>query len=172
VDIVGLREFSRETFDWDFKIGAVKFIRVLAPSLLVQQFLDRYVSLKSNHDDLDLKEKEESALVRAISSKRAHFSTDATPELRISFVPANIVKLDLDKEPEEEVEGFGRSGIALNSDDEFDEAEELDAEQPKSSSARKPFDPLEPELVLVPVTLAKLGIPLTVEDWEGRQRLK
>jgi Holliday junction resolvase YEN1 len=173
VDIVGLREFSRETFDWDFKIGAVKFIRVLAPSLLVQQFLERYVSPESHHDDLNLKEKEESALVRAISSKRAHFSTDATPELRISFVPANIVKLDLDREPEEEVEAFGRSGIALNSDDEFDEeAEELDAEQPKSSSVRKPFDPLQPELIWIPETLAKLGIPLAVEDWEGKQRLK
>ncbi|KAH6851293.1 hypothetical protein B0I37DRAFT_373715 [Chaetomium sp. MPI-CAGE-AT-0009] len=173
VDVVGLREFTRETFDWTFKVGAVKLIRVLAPSLLVQQFLDRSMSADTHDDDLDLKQKEESALVKAISSKRAHFSTDATPEVRVSFVPANIVKLDLGKEPEEEVEAFGRSGIALNSDDEFDEeaGEELGSEQPKSS-ARKPFDPLQPELGWVPETLAKLGIPLTVEDWEGRQRLK
>ena len=170
-DIIGLREFTRETFDWTFRIGAVKLIRVLAPSLLVQRFLERFVSPKP--DDLDLKKKEESALVKAISSKRVHFSTDATPELRISFVPADIVKLDLDAEPEEQVEAYGRSGIALNSDDEFEEAaEEVDSEQPKSSSAGKQFDPFQPDLVWIPETVAKLGIPLTVEDWEGKQRTK
>lgn len=174
VDVVGLREFARETFDWAFKIGAVKFIRVLAPSLLIQRFLDRSGSIEGYDDGLDMKQEMESALVKAISSKRAHFSTDATPELRVSFIPAGIVKLDLDKEPEEEeVEGFGRSGIALNSDDDFDEesGEGLGNEQPKPS-VRKPFDPFQPELVWVPATLAKLGIPLTVEDWEGRQRMK
>ncbi|KAG7285576.1 hypothetical protein NEMBOFW57_010205 [Staphylotrichum longicolle] len=174
VDIIGLREFAGETFDWAFRNGAIKLIRVLAPSLLVQEFLERYVSPEGDDDDLDRKQKEELALVKAISSKRAHFSTDATPELRVSFVPANIVKLDLSTEPEEEVEAYGRSGIALNSDDEFDDeaAEELGDEQPKSSTARKPFDPFQPDLIWVPETVAKLGIPLTVEDWEGKQRLK
>ncbi|EAQ86992.1 hypothetical protein CHGG_08245 [Chaetomium globosum CBS 148.51] len=173
VDVVGLREFARETFDWEFKDGAVKLIRVLAPSFLVQQFLDRSKSTAADDGDVDMKRKKESALVKTISTKRAHFSTDATPELRLSIVPADIVKLDLSKEPEEEVEGFGRSGIALNSDDEFDEepGDELSSEQPKSS-VRKPFDPFQPELVWVPATLAKFGIPLTVEDWEGRQRRK
>jgi Holliday junction resolvase YEN1 len=173
VDVVGLREFTRETFDWNFRNGAVKLIRVLAPSLLVQEFLRRSGSAEG--DDLELKQRQESALVRAISNtnKRTHFSTDATPELRISFVPADIVKLDLAREPEEEVEAFGRSGIALNSDDEFDEeaAEELGDEQPKSSG-RKPFDPLQPDLVWIPETVAKLGVPLTVEDWEAKQRAK
>lgn len=174
VDVVGLREFTRETFDWAFRGGAVKLIRVLAPSLLVQQFLEKSVSPEVHHDNLDVQQKEESVLVKAISSRRAHFSTDATPELRLSFVPANVVKLNLDQEPEEEVEAFGRSGIALNSDDEFNEeaAEELGDEQPKSSSSRKPFDPLQPELIWIPETLAKLGVPLIVEDWEGKQRLK
>ena len=170
-DVVGLREFTRETFDWTFRIGAVKLIRVLAPNLLVQRFLERFVSPKP--DDLGLKQKHESALVKAISSKRVHFSTDATPELRISFVPTDIVKLDLDAEPEEQVEAYGRSGIALNSDDEFEEAvEEVDSEQPKSSSAGKQFDPFQPDLVWIPETVAKLGIPLTVEDWEGKQRTR
>jgi Holliday junction resolvase YEN1 len=173
VDVVGLREFARETFDWEFRNGAVKLIRVLAPSLLVQRFLDRSVSADNGHNDLALKQKEESALIKAISSKRVHFSTDATPELRVSFVPADIVKLDLSTEPEEEVEAFGRNGIALNSDDEFEEAaEELGGEQPKTGSGKKPFDPLQPDLVWIPETLAKLGVPLTVEDWEEKQRAK
>ncbi|GAB1313627.1 hypothetical protein MFIFM68171_03837 [Madurella fahalii] len=174
VDVVGLREFARETFDWTFRIGAVKFIRVLAPSLLVQQFLERHVAAEAHHDDLALKQVEEAALIRAISSKRTHLSTDATPELRISFIPADIVKLDLSAEPEEEVEAFGRSGLALNSDEECDEeaVDELGGEQPKTGSSKKPFDPLQPDLVWIPETVAKLGAPLTVEDWEGNRRLK
>lgn len=172
VDAVGLREFAGETFDWAFRNGAVKLIRVLAPSLLVQRFLDRSASADSQHDDLVLKQKQEEKLVKAISSKRAHFSTDATPELRVSFIPADIVKLDLGAEPEEEAEGFGRNGIALNSDDEFDEeAAELGDEQPKAGS-KKPFDPLQSDLAWIPEMLAKLGVPLTVEDWEGKQRMK
>ncbi|KXX81663.1 Flap endonuclease GEN 1 [Madurella mycetomatis] len=174
VDIVGLREFARETFDWTFRVGAVKFIRVLAPSLLVQKFLERHMSAEAQHDDLALKQEGEAALVRAISSKRRHFSTDTTPELRISFIPADIVNLDLSAEPEEEVEEFGRNGLALNSDDEFDgeAVDELDDEQPKTSSSKKPFDPLQPDLVWIPETVAKLGAPLTVEDWERDQRLR
>ncbi|KAL2135801.1 hypothetical protein VTI74DRAFT_6867 [Chaetomium olivicolor] len=173
VDVAGLRDFARETFDWDFRDGAVKLIRVLAPSLLVQRLLERYVSGKHHYDDLDLKQKEESALVQAISSRRAHFSTDATPELRMSFIPADIVKLNLGAEPVEDVEAFGRSGIALNSDEETDEdAEDLGGEQSKGLRSKKLFDPLQPDLVWIPETVAKLGVPLTVEDWEAKQRLK
>ncbi|KAK3303983.1 uncharacterized protein B0T15DRAFT_436098 [Chaetomium strumarium] len=172
VDVVGLREFTRETFDWAFRIGAVKLTRVLAPSLLVQEFLKRSDASQGCHEDPGIQQQEESALAKAISSKRAHFSTDATPELRVSFVPANIVGLDLDKEPEEEVEAFGRDGIALNSDDEFDEeAAELDG-QSKAGNVKKPFDPLQPDLVWVPETVARLGIPRTVEKWEAKQQVK
>jgi Holliday junction resolvase YEN1 len=170
VDTIGLRDFARETFDWTFRIGAIKLIRVLAPSLLVQCFLERCKTAE-RHDDLDLQQKEESALVKAISSRRTHFSTDATPELRISFIPADIVKLDLTAEPEEELQEFGRTGLALNSDDESEVAPDEPGGRPKTGP-KKPFDPLQPDSVWVPETLTKLGVPLTVEDWEGNQRTK
>ncbi|KAL2116318.1 hypothetical protein VTJ04DRAFT_8485 [Mycothermus thermophilus] len=174
VDILGLREFCRETFDWSYKNGAVKFIRVLASGLLVQRLVDRYQSAERESDDIELMEKQEAALVKGITGRRAHFSTDATPELRISFIPVDIVKLDLDSEPEEEeAEGYGRSGIALNSDDDFEGAADEEGGGDRGKvSAKKPFDPFQPELVWIPETLAKLGIPLTVEDWEAKQRAK
>lgn len=173
VDIVGLREFARQTFDWEFKIGAIKLIRVLAPSLLVQKLLERYELAEQHPDDVEIKQKEESALVKAITNKRAHSSTDATPELRVSFIPVDIVNLNLADEPEEVVEEFGRSGIALNSDDESDEEGAQDSANRKSTLGGKtPFDPFQPDLTWIPASLAKLGIPLTVEDWEGRQRTK
>ncbi|KAK3949417.1 hypothetical protein QBC32DRAFT_378746 [Pseudoneurospora amorphoporcata] len=170
VDVEGLRVFVRETFDWEYRTGAVKFIRVLAPSLLVQFLLQRSED-ENETDDLNRKEKEEAVLVKGIKSRRAHFSTDATPELRISYVPIEIVPVDLDAEPEEENEGFGRDGLALNSDDEFDAQDEPPSSTQGASSA-KPFDPLRPDLAWIPETVAKLGVPLTVEIWEEKQRAK
>ncbi|KAK0612828.1 PIN domain-like protein [Bombardia bombarda] len=168
VDVDGLRVFVRDTFDWAFRIGAVKYIRVLAPGLLVQFLLQRSAD--------EALRGEESALVRAISTKRAHPSTDATPELRISYIPNDIVKIDLNAELEEEVEGFGRSGIALNSEDEFeaDAGDELEdgSSQPSKSGGKKAFDPLQPELAWIPESVVKLGTPLTVEKWEEKQRAK
>lgn len=173
VDVEGLRVFVRETFDWDYRAGAVKFIRVLAPSLLVLSLLQRSKDMEEEDDtdDLDRKEREEAVLVKGIKSRRAHFSTDATPELRISYVPIEIVPLDLDAEPEEEAEGFGRGGLALNSDDDFD-AEDEPPSSTQGGTSAKPFDPLKPDLAWIPETVAKLGVPLTVELWEEKQRAK
>ncbi|KAK3344358.1 hypothetical protein B0T25DRAFT_616017 [Lasiosphaeria hispida] len=174
VDVTVLREFVRETFDWTYRIGAVKFVRVLAPSLLVHRLLEKSETPETYPDNLDLRLENESALIKAISSRRAHFSTDATPELRVSYIPADIVGLNLSAEPTEQVEAYGRNGLALNSDDEFDEevAEELDGEPSKTSGAKKKFDPLQSDLVWIPESVIKLGVPLVVSDWEEKQRAK
>ncbi|KAK0723216.1 hypothetical protein B0T26DRAFT_674815 [Lasiosphaeria miniovina] len=169
VDVIGLRKFVGETFDWNYRNGAVKLIRVLAPSLLVQILLDKYRLQEPRADDLDQQKRDEAAIVKAVSIRRTHFSTDATPELRISFIPADIVGLNLDAEPEEEVEGYGRSGIALNSDDEFDD----DAvESPESAGTKKTFDSLQLDLAWIPESIVKIGVPLTVEDWEEKLHSK
>lgn len=165
IDIAGLRAFTVETFDWTYKVGAIKFIRVLAPSLLVRALMD----LSRQHSDLDdpdTREEVESRVVRSIKSRRTHFSTDGTPELRMVHIPNDIVGVDLDAEEDEVTSTFGRSGLALNSDDEVEDQIE------ERSGPKKVFDPLQPDLAWVPETVAKLGVPLMVEDWEGQQRAK
>ncbi|KAK2607636.1 hypothetical protein N8I77_006299 [Diaporthe amygdali] len=166
VDVIGLRAFTAETFDWVCKIGAVKFIRVLAPGLLNQALMD-LSNQQLESDEPDLREQVEAKLVKSINIRRTHFSTDGTPELRISYVPNDVVGVDLDAEEDEVTSTYGRSGLALNSDDEVDgQAEEAEA------GPKKVFDPLQPDLVWVPETVAKLGVPLAVEDWEERRRAK
>ncbi|KAF2969855.1 hypothetical protein GQX73_g3658 [Xylaria multiplex] len=172
IDVQGLREFVRETFDWSYRIGAIKFIRVLAPCLLVRKLMQREAE-----DCISGKENEigavTSELVKSIKNGRAHFSTDATPELRISFIPASIVGYAFQEEPDEVIE-FGRDGLALNSDDEIEDlAEEVgDADSAAKSATRKPFNPTEVDLAWVPETIVKVGIPSMVEDWEEAQRAK
>lgn len=166
IDIAGLRAFTAETFDWVYKIGAVKFIRVLAPGLLNQALMDlSHRQLES--DDPDLRERVEAEVVKSINTRRNHFSTDGTPELRISYIPNDVVGVDLDAEEDEVTSTYGRSGLALNSDDEGDDQAEAAETGPK-----KVFDPLQPDLAWVPETVAKLGVPLAVEDWEAKQRAK
>ncbi|KAI1493029.1 hypothetical protein F5X96DRAFT_689830 [Biscogniauxia mediterranea] len=172
VDVVGLREFVQETFDWSYRIGAIKFIRVLAPALLVRKFMERGSRRDQESQDTETVEKEESELVKAITSRRAHFSTDATSELRISFIPTNIVGYDFQDEPDEVID-YGRDGLALNSDDEMENlADEEGGESAAKATSKKPFSPTETDLSWIPETVAKLGIPLMVEDWEEGQRAK
>ncbi|KAJ3568508.1 hypothetical protein NPX13_g6399 [Xylaria arbuscula] len=167
IDVQGLREFVRETFDWSYRIGAVKFIRVLAPCLLVRKIIqcpDRAPGQAGQ---------EPSALVKAISTRRTHFSTDATPEIRLSFIPSDIVGYNFQEEPDEVID-FGRDGLALNSDNEMEDiAEELgDADATSKSGPKKVFSPTEPVLLWIPETIARVGIPSMVDKWEETQRAK
>jgi holliday junction resolvase YEN1 len=169
-DVTGLREFVAETFDWTLRTGALKLVRVLAPGLLVRRLIERG-SLRPEKGSVERVEAAEGALVKEVFGRRSHFSTDATPELRVSYVPADIVGLDLKSEPQE-ILSFGRDGLALNSDDEGQMPHTTHSEiDSATSGAKKTFDPTVPDAVWIPETVAKLGVPLTVEDWEAA-RLK
>lgn len=170
LDIVGLREFVRETFDWEYQGGAIKFIRVLAPCLLVKKMMQLSSDREGQSGDVAHLELAESQLARAITNRREHVSTDSTPELRVSFTPTEIVGYSFEEEPEEEI-AFGRDGIALNSDDEFDGLGDEDGAAAKVGP-KKPFNPTEPDLSWIPETIVKIGLPLMVEDWEEAQRAK
>ncbi|KAB5585431.1 DNA repair endonuclease rad2 [Coniochaeta sp. 2T2.1] len=173
VDITGLREFVRETFEWTYREGAIKLVRVLAPSLLVQSLLGASTVDSDAAQDPDSEKAKEYTIVRGIASRRTHFSTDSMPELRVSYVPIDMVPLDLEAEPVEEVAAFGRDGLALNSDDEFDEeVAEVGEDSQTKKSKTKPFDPLAPNPVWIPESVVQLGVPLTLESWQEALRVK
>ncbi|KAI1178237.1 hypothetical protein F4777DRAFT_130909 [Nemania sp. FL0916] len=171
MDIQGLREFVRETFDWSYRIGAIKFIRVLAPCLLVRKLMQQHTTEPNDTSNNTNTTESGSELVGSITSRRAHFSTDATPELRISFIPTNIVGYDFQDEPDEVIE-FGRDGLALNSDGEMEDEEAGDLDSTTKPGARKPFSPTDADLLWLPEQIARMGIPSMVEAWEDKQRAK
>ncbi|OAQ92035.1 flap structure-specific endonuclease [Purpureocillium lilacinum] len=150
IQLEALREFTRETFDWDYKIGAVKFIRVLGQSLLVHNLSE---GATSPH-----------GWVKRISGRRQHFTTDATPELRLAYVPEEVVPIDLSKEVDEVV-ASGRDGLALNSDDDFG-ADNDPSGAVDSVRAPKVFDVTKPDLTWVLESVARRFIPDTVRSWE------
>lgn len=170
IDIPGLRAFVAQAFEWTHKPGAYKFIRGLAPALLVHKLRVRGNRRESGYGDILLTMMNEMALVRSICGKRTHMSTDGTPELRVVYHPNDIVALDLDVEEDSE-EDYDRDGLAPANDDDQIEAYAAD-EKSTSPSKRAPsaYDPTEPERIWIPHAIARAGIPLKVEDYEESLR--
>ncbi|KAF5024985.1 hypothetical protein F66182_2936 [Fusarium sp. NRRL 66182] len=137
-----LREFTREVFGWDYRGGAIKFIRVLSHAVLVNRLQG------SGHDHTDL--------VKGISGFRSHVASDMTPEVRIQHVPLQLVPIDLSQEADERIVQ-GRGGLALNSDEEVEDAENIEEDLAKSS--KKPFDPSERLGIWTVEALVRKSIP-------------
>lgn len=146
-----LREYTREEFGWDFRIGALKFIKVLATSQLSTKLL----------------RSEGAELVTRISSRREHFSADAEPELRLSYVPSEVVPIDLSQEVEENIP-HTRDALAVNAED--DEVAP-DVEDGPGSQPRV-FDPTKPEAVWFSEEFATRTIASIVTAWKEAEAEK
>ncbi|KAL8685438.1 MAG: hypothetical protein Q9218_007761, partial [Villophora microphyllina] len=164
LDLSGLRRFVSDAFEWKNLSGAKKFIRGLAPALLVDQFRRRYQSTHAD-GDLEAQEAEERTIVTAICDRRTHFITDAVPELRVAYTPIHIVGLDLGaEEPDLEVVEMSDSG-----DEGQDEAMRSRSRSPTKRAASK-YDPTQPEKIWILESYVKFGVPLMVENWEADMR--
>jgi Holliday junction resolvase YEN1 len=158
-----LRTFTAEAFDWTKLGGAKKFIRNLAPALLVREMRFRGQNGGVGAEEPEEVQEQEAKLVKAIHGKRTHKSTDDVTELRISFVPHNLVPIDLDaEEPDDD--------IPVDSGDEATEDDnDIAGEAPTSPSKKRApptYDPTQVEKIWLFETWAKVGIPLKVQDWE------
>ena len=89
-------------------------------------------------------------LVRSICGKRAHFTTDALPEIRVIFHPNDIVGLDM-KAGEDVTCDYGQDGLAPLLEDDQIEAYVSDDVTARSASLNKrvtpAYDPTQPERV-------------------------
>ncbi len=165
IDIPGLRLFAAEAFEWQNLSGAKKFVRGLAPALLIYRLRLRGESDLSDNDDLGIKTKEEEKIIASICGHRTHFVTDGTPELRVDYNPADIVGLDLENENPDDYQ--------FNPDS---DTENLPSDIESGSTARSPvkrpaYDPTKSEKIWILETYAKLGVPLMVETWEDSMRV-
>ncbi|KAL8763988.1 MAG: hypothetical protein Q9194_007208 [Teloschistes cf. exilis] len=160
-DVIGLRQFVADAFEWKNISGAKKFIRGLAPAMLVNRLCRRYGTVRAD-GDLESQEAEEKCLVTQILGRRTHFITDATPELRIAYIPIEVVDIDLEaEEPDVEmVENIG------DSESEVQDEELRSRSRSPSKRAASRYDPAQPEKIWLLETYVKFGVPLTVENWE------
>ena len=170
VKVPELRAFTAEAFEWLGLPGAKKFIRVVAPALLVQKLWRRSISDEADGDNIKMKAEHENRLIKSVHGKRSHFITDGMPELRILFLPSETVGLDLSKE---DTEAYLGMNLEDDSGSDVPEIAEVDEECPGSPSKRRgpsQFDPDKEQKMWIMETFAKLGVPLTVETWEEDMR--
>lgn len=174
VNVQGLRQFVAEAFDWTGKIGATKYIRTIAPALLSQKLRLRGSRRDSGYGDLILTAMNEMELVREICGKRTHISSDGIPEVRVVYRPLDIVRLDLEDEPDDSAD-YGRDGLApVLNDDQIEAYQSDDNGKSRSESplkrAASQYDPSQPDKEWIPETIVRLGVPLKLEDFEESQR--
>jgi Holliday junction resolvase YEN1 len=168
IDFPGLREWTHDAFDWVKLEGAKHFIRSLAPSVLVQGLRVRAEGERFASDNLDAMREDETLLVKAIHGRRQHAVTDHTDELRVSFTPIELVKIDLSLEDPDDAE----STQDAEGEQELDALELEDEQIGDEVRKRGPtkFDPSKPARTWILETFVKVGVPLTAQDWEASLR--
>jgi Holliday junction resolvase YEN1 len=164
LDYPSLRDFAGDAFDWRCIGGAKKFIRNLAPAVLVRALRMRAEAVEDPDDSLSAQKAREASLINAIHGKRLHPTTDNIPELRISFKPIDLIDIDLSiEDPDEE----------LPEDEDDSDSEPLPTEDgecpgsPKKKRGPSTYDPTVHEKVWLLDTFVRLGAPLKVQDWEA-----
>ena len=170
VNVSELRMFVASALDWQYLSGAKKFVRGLAPALLIQHFISRSQINAPDDDDLRAKEIAENGLVKSICGRRNHFNADGEPELRIAYIPIDIVGLNLDAEEKGDFQGYSeepsRDEQPASEDDETRDR----SQSPAKRRGPSVYDPAQIEKIWILETHAKLGVPLLVETWEEEMR--
>ena len=174
-DVPGLRRFSARAFEWRGYAGLRHFVRVMAPALVGQRLAHGQGGC-SAFDDMDIQAEEEEKIIKVITGKRNHVTADNVTELRVAYIPKNIVGLDTDAELQAEKDLPQTHTAIYSSDEEIEDGiSEGEAVVSRSESPRKRrdpsrYDPSKPEKDWFPETYVKLGAPLTVENWEAEMR--
>ncbi|ETI25671.1 hypothetical protein G647_02445 [Cladophialophora carrionii CBS 160.54] len=161
VEVQALRNYARDTLDWQYKPGAWKFVRVMAPALLADRLRrDAAASIVTSPDQ--------------ITERRQHFVSDGIPELRVTVIPAKIVGLDLDTE-EDSPEYLSR--LAAHGDDEAaggetelgEDGAPASSQIPAERRRAPPWLPWNPEKMWLAEAIVELGAREHVERWNQRQ---
>ena len=174
LDFAALRAWAGDAFDWSGLVGAYKFVKNLAPALLMRNIR---MGAHGGATKCSEGEREQPAQVLAIHGKRTHATTDGLMEYRISFTPAEIVPLDFDQE--EQGDELSHTGGGTQWDDESDAEAESAAMVPSTSPSEdpppsptkkrvpRPFYPHQPDKVWALGVFLQAGCPLLVDKYEN-----
>ncbi|EER42479.1 conserved hypothetical protein [Histoplasma capsulatum H143] len=162
IDIEGLRNFVWNDFGWQ-RGSARRLTKVLAAPLVCNR-LRLCLPLLAKPDALPLREPK---IGTQFCGQRFHFSTDGLSELRLEFIPTDIVGLDLTYEPttasqrESESEDLDNPEIA----------EDVTNLKP-GTRRRTTYDPTQKEKVWVFEAIAEMGMPDAVMTWNSQKQEK
>ena len=176
IDPLAIRTFAADHFEWNYRTGARKVIKLLAEPLISYRLrLQRPVAGVSPGFSFV---PDCPPSMQKVYKSRSSFGTDAMPELQLDMLPADVVGLDLLAEepppplPTPETMPSQNSLHEGMEDDDLELAAETAPPTPSKSRVTKRFDPFSMEKVWVFETVARLGVPSVVDKWEKEQAEK
>ncbi|KAL4809997.1 hypothetical protein BDV18DRAFT_130086 [Aspergillus unguis] len=170
VDVWQIRQFVSDTFEWNYRSGARKVIRLLAEPLVSYRLRLGQHPLAPGRSNLS---GSNTAALQKIYRSRTSFSTDGMTELQMDMVPIDIVGLDLmAEEPNPPLPPQGTPHSGDEEEDGDGEGEEVVPQSPTKKRVAKRYDPYATEKVWVFETIASMGAPEIVENWKKEQAAK
>ncbi|KAL3438242.1 hypothetical protein BDV09DRAFT_182852 [Aspergillus tetrazonus] len=167
VNVSELRQFTAYAFEWNYRSGARKVIRLLAEPLVSYRLrLGQHPTTGrprlSNSD---------AQVLQKVYKSRTSFSTDGQTELQFEMIPIDVVGLDL--LAEEPNPPLPSQETTASGDEEDDgDGENFIPQSPSKTRKTKRYDPYAPEKVWVFETVASIGVPEVVEKWKKEQSAK
>ncbi|KAL4907971.1 hypothetical protein BDW74DRAFT_175755 [Aspergillus multicolor] len=167
VDIKELREFTAHAFEWNYRSGARKVIRLLAEPLVSYRLrLGQHPTSgrpRLSNNDVQTLQK--------VYKTRTSFITDGQTELQFEMVPIDVVGLDLlAEQPNPPLQS--QATTASGDEEEDGDGGEIAPQSPIKKRTTKPYDPFASEKVWIFETVASIGVPETVENWKKEQAAK
>lgn len=177
INVLELRRFVAEAFDWKYVSGAKRVIRTLAEPLVSYRLrLGQPVVARQFSPNRDI------PVMQRVYRNRKHFSTDGLSQLQLEMVPVDVVGIDLDLEepnpPMSQSVYLPSQSQKSQSNEEAVEEEAVEAAEeelvtePAAERPRRRYNPYEPEKIWVFETVARIGIPEVVDRWEQEQAEK
>ncbi|KAL4737333.1 hypothetical protein BDV11DRAFT_172055 [Aspergillus similis] len=167
VDVSELRQFTAYAFEWNYRSGARKVIRLLAEPLVSYRLrLGQHpTSGRPRLSNSDVQ------VLQKVYKSRTSFSTDGQTELQFEMIPIDVVGLDLlSEEPNPPLPSQGTTASGDEEDD--GDGENFIPQSPTKTRKTKRYDPYAPEKVWVFETVASIGVPEAVENWKKEQLTK
>ncbi|EEP82427.1 predicted protein [Uncinocarpus reesii 1704] len=148
IDVSSLKQFVCDKLGWDGLAGQYRFIRTIAPSLLCCSLRDSTVN----------------PIQAKIRGRKENINMDGLAELKLQFVPADVVGIELESE-------LGPTSSAAIDVAESD-SEDDQIEPPSSATKRTPYDPTKEQILWVFEALVVLGMPTALKNWNDEQEQK
>lgn len=170
VDVLQLRQFTADAFEWNYRSGARKVIRLLAEPLVSYKL--RLGQHPSTFGRPRLSNSETRVLQR-VYKNRTSFNSDGLSELQFDMIPIDIVGLDLlSEEPNPQLPSQGTAAASGDEEEEGEGETEVVPQSPTKKRTPKRYDPYSTEKVWIFETLALMGVPDAVDSWKKEQEAK
>ncbi|RHZ51724.1 hypothetical protein CDV55_103136 [Aspergillus turcosus] len=171
IDVLELRRFTADAFEWNYRSGARKVVKLLAEPLVSYRLrLQKSPSPFAGNSTLSDSNVQ---MLQKIYKSRTSFSTDGLTELQLEIVPIDVVGLDLlAEEPNPPIPSQETTIVSGDEEEDVEVYTEATVQSPTKKRTAKRFDPYAAEKVWIFETIATIGLPEVVQSWRKEQAEK